>query len=410
MRDQASPLAVARSEAVAATPLVLVAFADAYAAIEAAWSLLGAGFRVAALARSGAQPALRHVRGVRLFPVCAPEIDADRTVADVRAVIRALSPTIYLPLDDSAVWIGEQLGPDEIRVAGPVGDAARYALDKELQIEAAAEAGLLVPATEILSTLDEKQRTKFPLVVKPARALVSREGRLIRPKGEICADETEYLRAARQPSDGATLLQPLIRGTGEGLFGHATKDGVIGWSAHRRIRMVNPQGSASSACESRAVDPALLGPAERFLTTIGWRGLFMLEFLRDSDGRAWFMELNGRTWGSLALARRRGFEYPAWTVLSSLDASFKPRIPPNPPEIVCRNFGLELMHLAFVLRGPRSAALRDWPSPWSTIRELTHISRRDHLYNWKWSEPLVFAADTAQTVSFYLRRALAAAR
>ena len=53
-----------------------------------------------------------------------------------------------------------------------------------------------------------------------------------------------------------------------------------------------------------------------------WRGMFMLEFLRAKDGTAWFMELNGRPWGSMALARRSGLEYPAWALRQLNDSRF----------------------------------------------------------------------------------------
>ena len=42
--------------------------------------------------------------------------------------------------------------------------------------------------------------------------------------------------------------------------------------------------------------------------------MFMLELLRDAAGTPWFMEVNGRPWGSMALAVRRGFDYPVWAV------------------------------------------------------------------------------------------------
>ncbi len=171
--------------------------------------------------------------------------------------------------------------------------------------------------------------------------------------------------------------------------------------------MLNPEGSASSACESHPVDESLTGPAERFLTGIGWRGLFMLEFLRDDDGRPWLMELNGRAWGSLALARRRGYEYPAWSVQAALDESFVPQPPRNPRDVLCRNIGLELVHLAFVARGPQSASLTNC---WPTIRNLLKISRRDRLYNWKRSQPRVLLADTLQTLRQYVGRARGSGR
>ncbi|HTD64819.1 MAG TPA: hypothetical protein VK732_08780 [Verrucomicrobiae bacterium] len=391
-------------------PEILVGFAEAYAAIEAAWSLKEAGFRVSAFARAGAIAALRHVAGVRVYSVTPPEVDAARSMHDVRAIVRSINPAAYLPLDDAGVWVAQTLGIEDLRVAGPTGAAASYALDKELQIAAAADAGFLVPPTKLIRSLEDAHDAAYPIVIKPTRVIRVVSGRLVRPKGVVCADASELRTAAPLLETGAALAQPLIAGVGEGLFGHMAKDGVVAWSAHRRLRMVNPQGSASSACASRSPDPALLAPAERFLRAIGWRGLFMLEFLRDVDGRPQFMELNGRTWGSLALARRRGFEYPAWTVRSSLDESFVPVAPADPPDMVCRNLGMELMHLAFVLRGPRSIALRDWPKLWPTIRDLLRVSRKDRLYNWKRSEPSVLAWDTAQTLGFYVRRALRTAR
>ena len=59
------------------------------------------------------------------------------------------------------------------------------------------------------------------------------------------------------------------------------------------IRMLDPQGSGSSACVSTAVPSDVVEPAERFIRKIGWRGMFMFEFLRDDAGVPWFVEFNG---------------------------------------------------------------------------------------------------------------------
>lgn len=132
----------------------------------------------------------------------------------------------------------------------------------------------------------------------------------------------------------------------------------------------------------------------------------MLEFLRDSDGVPWFMELNGRAWGSMALARRRGFEYPAWAVRASLEAEFEPTPPLHPPDIRCRNVGLELAHLMFVVRGPQSAAPVDWPPIGTAVRDVCMFARGDRLYNWDRSQPRVLIADTLGTLGYYARRML----
>jgi hypothetical protein len=385
--------------------VVLMGFAEALAAIEVAWSLQAAGFTVAAFRRAGSSPALKHVKGVQLYEVPAPEHDAAATVAAIDAIARRVRPSAMLPLDDQTVWLFSRQDQPPAPIAGGSGSAAEYALDKSMQVQVAREAGLAVPATKVVDDLRNADALEWPIIVKPARAVYEANGRMMRPTGTVCANTTEFERALGKQWLGPVLIQPLISGVGEGLFGHMSARGVLGWSAHRRVRMVNPQGSASSACRSAPVDEALLRPAARFLNAIGWRGMFMLEFLRDADGTPWFMELNGRAWGSMALARRRGLEYPAWTVRAAVAPGYEPSVPAAPPEVLCRNLGLELVRLMFVARGPRSDAQQNWPRLGESARELTRWSAVDRLYNWNSSQPRVLLADTLGTLGHYLRAA-----
>jgi hypothetical protein len=39
------------------------------------------------------------------------------------------------------------------------------------------------------------------------------------------------------------------------------------------------------------------------------------------------------------------------------------------------------------------------------VRQLVKVTRRDRLYNWNRSQPLVLIADTIQTLRDYFRRA-----
>ena len=118
------------------------------------------------------------------------------------------------------------------------------------------------------------------------------------------------------------------------------------------------------------------------ITACGWRGPFMIELLRGADGTPWFMELNGRLWGSLALARRGGLEYPAWAVTQALDPAFQaPDITPAPGRVL-RHLGRDLAHLAFVLRGPKSAFHRTgWPRFWPALTRVLRPGRRLDFYN-----------------------------
>ncbi len=390
--------------------LVVVGFADALAAPEVVWSLVDAGFRVAAFARQGTSAAIRHSRHVTVRDIPAPEADAEAAASALRAELNELRCSgrnerhVLLPLDDTAVWLCARLGADGWTFAGPAGaDALALALDKRYQLGAARAVGLDVLPTRIASSPGDLDAgaLAYPLILRPADA-VRVAGRTVR-KGRnwICSDAAELI-AARDAwaGDGDLLVQPFVDGTGEGVFGLATDRGVIAWSAHRRLRMMNPHGSGSSACVSHAVELALQEPVRRMLDAVGWRGMFMVEFLRTSDGRLLFVEFNGRAWGSLALGRRQGLEYPAWTVRLALGETVATDSPTFVREgLVCRNAGRELMHLLFVLRGRKSRAVQNWPRFWSTLRDILRVERDASLYNWRRSDWRVFVSDCFYTLS-----------
>jgi predicted ATP-grasp superfamily ATP-dependent carboligase len=388
-------------------PTILIGFAESLPAPEAAWSLLDAGFRVVAFTRRGRRPPLRRCRSVRLTEIIAPEEDAEGAEASLRRLASSLAPELVMPLDDIAVHLCAQALPDGAAVAGPTGEHARLALDKRLQLRAARRAGFDVPHTvELASPAEALDGIELPAVLKPALAVVARDGVLKTGESFICADRAELERAVgRLPPDEPLLVQSLLRGVGEGLFGLATTRGAGAWSAHRRVRMMNPHGSGSSACVSAPVDPLVVDPARRLLAGAGWRGLFMIELLRDSNGVAWFMELNGRAWGSLALARRCGFEYPAWAIADLLDPEFEaPYVDSDGTPIVCRHLGREILHVLFVIRGPRSKAMTDWPPRLHTLLDVLRTGRHNRLYNSRAGDRAILLEDTYRTVVDQLRR------
>jgi predicted ATP-grasp superfamily ATP-dependent carboligase len=387
-------------------PTVLVGFAEAAAAPEVVWSLVDAGFAVTAFTRRGRASGLRRSRHVRCVELRAPESDAVGAQEDLAALVRGFGAqaAVLFPLDDTAVWLCSRRPlPEGWTLVGPTGAGARLALNKQLQCEAARRAGFDVPATKVVLTRGELRAAveDYPVILKAAECVHEMAGRVVRNRTWICGNAAELERASASWREGVPLIvQPFIEGVGEGLFGLATPDGVRAWSAHRRVRMMNPQGSGSSACVSAAVPPDVQAAATRLIEQTEWRGLFMIELLRDNAGRPWFVELNGRPWGSMALARRLGLEYPAWQVSLAIDPESTAGCVPtaNRAGLVCRHLGRELMHLLFVLRGPTSAALHHWPSAWQSLRGVMAIHAGDAVYNWRRDDPAVFVSDCYHTV------------
>jgi hypothetical protein len=375
---------------------VLVGFADALAAPEAAASLLGAGYRVVSFSRRGRAVALRRMNGVKIVEVTAPEDDLAACVSEVTAVSR--THDVILPLDDLAVLVCDRGLPPEACVVGPRGTRARLALDKRLQLRGASAAGFEVPPwTELRPEMGLPENWALPAMLKPALAAEEVDGRLRRRSPRLIATPSEFDDVRRSWGlSTPAILQRWVPGEGGGVFGLAEDGAVHHLSAHRRVRMMNPAGSGSSACASSRVPEMLRDPIARLLGEVGWNGMFMVELLH-SGGTWWFMELNGRPWGSLALARRLGYEYPAWAVARVLDEEAV--LPEAPPfaELLCRHLGRELVHLLFVLRGPRSH-VGAWPRRSETLHALLRSERDTSWYNRAPGMRGVFLDDTWRTV------------
>ncbi len=395
----------------AVRPTVLVGFAEAATAAEVVWSLVDSGCNVIAFARKGLPSALRHSRHVVCHDICAPEADLQASLSDLHSLLVSLNSQlpgaqqVLFPLDDKAVLLCSrmQLGEDWL-LAGPDGAHAELALNKHLQIQMAGEAGFNIPKTALVRTANDIHAfiaaESYPIILKSAGCVPIKEGRAYSCPQWICANAHELDRALAQWGERVPLLaQPFIMGTGEGVFGLAAPDGIRAWSAHRRLRMMNPQGSGSSACVSQPVPEDLRCKAEEFVKRTGWRGMFMIELLRDRTGKVWFVELNGRPWGSMALSRRQELEYPAWQVMLATDPQSQAGMAVSAePGIVSRNAGRELMHLLFVLRGPKSQALTEWPSFWKSVADVARFRLKDTFYNWRRGDLRVFLADISYTI------------
>ena len=373
--------------------VVLLGFAESLAAPECAWDLVDAGYDVVAFARQSRPAGLRASRKVQVVNVAPPELSIRRTVADIARLIERVEPVAIMPVDDVALFLAMTRELDGLPVAAATGKAAKLAIDKAAQYELARAAGLLVPPTMILGSEDNvpSKLPSFPLVVKPVDAVEVFEDRVVR-LGPRIVSTASSLSGARSELLGNISVQPWIDGTGVGVFA-VVVDGELRYvSAHRRVRMMNPKGSGSSACASIDAPTNTLGPIEDLLSRVSWDGIVMIELLRSTDdGKHWFMEVNGRAWGSMALALARGFTYPRWAVERAVGDTLTPG-PTDPPARRARHVGRELVHLAAVWRGPGKANI-PWPDRRKATVDVLAVHRADRIYNWRFRDPIVFFSD-----------------
>jgi predicted ATP-grasp superfamily ATP-dependent carboligase len=249
-------------------------------------------------------PLANHDGGATLAQVIRDELERDRYIAVIpgsEAVLRALST------------YREQIEP-----LAPLGlpseEAIERALDKRTLLEEAARQGLEGPTSrtcagpaELAACADE---VGYPIMVKPARS-VRTEG-VWQQQQAVIARAPSELEAASQTLATPYMVQRYHEGAAVVEVAGVIDEGeLLAASVSRYARTWPPQAGSASA--SVTIDPpeGLLESSRRLLTSIGWRGIFDLEFLELEHGRYATIDLNPRVFGSMVLAIAAGANLPA---------------------------------------------------------------------------------------------------
>lgn len=210
------------------------------------------------------------------------------------------------------------------RILTPRAEPLNLALDKSRTLAMAARVGIDVPASW-QPLADEnwwaaKASLTFPLIAKWADPpavlpLLEAHGLTFEKAERIDAlAQLDALLARYEPIKQWPLIQSFAPGVGLGQMLCMTGGKAMLRFQHLRLHEWPPEGGVSTLCE--AIDPALyahqMTKSEALLVAMGWEGPAMVEYRHDpATGRFVLMEVNGRFWGSLPLARHAGALF-AW--------------------------------------------------------------------------------------------------
>ncbi len=281
-------------------------------------SLAAAGLRV------GTASAVRNPRVSRSRDVSAwhrvglPEDDLDAFTADVAAVVRQGRYDLVFGADDIEL-LALSARREELGALLPHAphDAVVRAVDKLTLTQAAERVGVAVPRT-VPADAAALAAWTGPVVVK-ARLHWD-------PATDARASSSRHHEAAVRPSQdqahalvdqlGSALLQEPIAGEQLALSLVVDATGRARAVSQQHTLRSSLARTSSRACTD-AVDPELLAGAEALLADLGWTGLANLQYLRPPGGRPHLIDLNGRFYGSLALAVAAGADLPAtWARLA----------------------------------------------------------------------------------------------
>ncbi len=265
-----------------------------------------------------------------------------------------------------------------------------FSLSKHQATRAAMRAGIPTPRTLFFgetgrgpASLRELRELRFPVILKTDNHLredgTYAKGRAVRAE---TADDVEALMPSLLRLPTRLIVQEWVPGRGVGAFYLRRAGRIRRRFAHRRLHEIPATGGWSSLRES-SVDPAPLRHGEALLRAVDFEGVAMVEFRQDADGVPRFLEINGRLWGSLALALHAGVDFPKDWLNCEISGGSDAEQASWAPGIVCRSHPGELRRLRTSLEGRTPGArARAWLA--FTVEALDPRVRHDH---WWWGDP-----------------------
>jgi predicted ATP-grasp superfamily ATP-dependent carboligase len=204
------------------------------------------------------------------------------------------------------------------RVSTPSWDILRWAYDKRLTYQLAAQQQVDCPSTSYPAAEEDLRAIEcaFPAILKPATHAVI--NRFTAEKAWPVSNRQELLtryREAREliPPD-LILVQELIPGGGESQFSYAALclDGKsIASVTARRTRQFPIDFGYSSSYVETVDKPEIVAPSQRLLAAIRYTGLVEIEYKFDArNGRYNLLDINPRLWTWSALGGRCGVDFP----------------------------------------------------------------------------------------------------
>jgi len=310
---------------------------------------------------------------------------------------------IILPISEAALVgvarLRSEFGGRKLLIL-PDDASLQVTLSKYRANRKAMELGIACPRTVFIRGNDGEQQwnddlsaLRFPIVIKTDNHFTE-DGQYKKGRATIAtnADEANEVVARLRPSREAVLAQEWVPGYGAGAFLLRSGERIQLVFSHKRLHEVPYSGGYSSLRQS-TYDRECLDLGAKLLESIGYNGAAMVEFRRNpAHGATYFLEVNGRLWGSLALALHAGVDFPLALLESSLsDLSSHQRPASYKIGLKCRNiFPGELGHLHSVFVPGNSAKVAPPPSKTKALLTFFGLSLNPgirHDYFW-WTDPL----------------------
>jgi predicted ATP-grasp superfamily ATP-dependent carboligase len=202
------------------------------------------------------------------------------------------------------------------RIALAQEPALSLALNKDQTLDIAAQLGLGIPRSMLVTATDEVKEAVheigLPAVVKPVETWQwgQQQGVRLVCKLVTTLDEARQAVETLTLAGGAVLFQQFLTGRREAVsFLYA--NGEVYARFAQWAKRTHPQLGGTSVYRQSIAVPADIGQqAERLVREIDLEGYSEVEFRRDQQGKPYLMEINPRLSASVEVAVRAGVDFP----------------------------------------------------------------------------------------------------
>lgn len=202
------------------------------------------------------------------------------------------------------------------QVTGMPWSELQHLCNKQLLVHAAQKAGIAVPRSYDVNSVDDAARVDatFPVVLKPAmrmarNALTSAKAWRAETRDELIA---LYRSATAMQGQDGIVVQEYIPGGGEAQFSYAalwSRNAPVAELAARRTRQYPVEFGYTSTFVEIIDNEEVMRLGRQLLSSVGFDGLVEVEFKYDArSGTYKILDVNPRSWSWLALCEAGGFD------------------------------------------------------------------------------------------------------
>lgn len=351
----------------------------------------------------------RSVKCASLAPSLSEE--PEEFLRFAQDVIRRHGIRLVIPVTDQALLFFDryrQCFEPGVCLAMAKSAAVRNVLDKPLNLELARQLGIPCPKQFELQSPQQIpemiEALGFPIVLKrpgdpadpsvPAfdfRVLYAHNERELR--GYL----DRHCRSGAYP-----LFQELAQGEVHNLCCFAAQGKLVAIHQYQSLRRFEGVGVVRKIVQP---DQELMEHSRRLLGALDWDGIAHVGFFVSRDRKKkWYMETNGRFWGSVQGSIHAGWDFPVWVYEYFLHGK-KPE--PGPIRIgsLTRWHRGDLSELLKCLAGREAPATRTRGGKARAILQyLSGFSPAMHSEVFRWSDPMPVLVEHKQFFGGILRR------